>query len=155
MVDCGLLHKVSRVSKPGMPLRSYQEMSAFKLYHNDVGLLSAQSNLPARILLDGSRLFEEFKGALTEQFIFQQLSMDAEYEPFYFSPNEHTEIDFLIQKDDAIVPVEVKASTNLQSRSLKAYYEKYSPPQTIRLSLADYREQDWLVNYPLWAASMI
>ena len=152
--DCGLIKKVYNVSKPAVPLKAYIEFSAFKLYLLDVGLLGALSELDARTILDGSTIFLEFKGALTEQYVLQQLIADTQYTPYYFTETKSEgEIDFLIQKGMCVIPIEVKAEENLKAKSLRVYYEKYKPQTAIRTSMSNYREQDWLVNMPLWTVS--
>ena len=152
--DCGLIKKVYNVSKPAVPLKAYIEFSAFKLYLLDVGLLGALSELDARTVLDGSAIFMEFKGALTEQYVLQQLIADTQYTPYYFTETKSEgEIDFVIQKGMHIIPIEVKAEENLKAKSLRVYYEKYKPQTAIRTSMSGYKEQDWLVNMPLWTVS--
>ena len=152
LVDCGLIAKVNRVSKPAMPLSAYAEQNAYKLFFLDVGLLAAISELDAGSLLDGNDIFVEFKGALTEQYVCQQLLSDTPYKPYYFtSDSNRYEIDFMIQKGRDVIPLEVKAEQNLQSKSLRAYVEKYQPTKALRLSMSDYKEQDWLTNIPLFA----
>ena len=154
--DCGMITKVYRVNKPAMPLKAYIEFSAFKLYLLDVGLLSAMSDLDARTILEGNRIFTEFKGALTEQYVLQQLIADTEYVPYYFTETKSEgEIDFLIQKGMDIIPVEVKAEENLRAKSLKCFCEKYEPREAIRTSMSDYKQQDWLTNIPLWAIAAL
>lgn len=154
--DCGLITKVYRVNKPAMPLKAYIEFSAFKLYLLDVGLLSAMSDLDARTILEGNRIFTEFKGALTEQYVLQQLIADTEYVPYYFTETKSKgEIDFMIQKGMDIIPVEVKAEENLRAKSLKFFCEKYEPREAIRTSMSDYKQQDWLTNIPLWAIAAL
>ena len=152
--DCGLIKKVYNVSKPAVPLKAYIEFSAFKLYLLDVGLLGALSELDARTILDESSIFVEFKGALTEQYVLQQLIADTKYTPYYFTETKSEgEIDFLIQKGTYVIPIEVKAEENLRAKSLRVYYEKYKPQNAIRTSMSGYREQEWLVNMPLWTVS--
>ena len=152
--DCGLIKKVYNVSKPAVPLKAYIEFSAFKLYLLDVGLLGALSELDARTILEGSAIFVEFKGALTEQYVLQQLIADTQYTPYYFTETKSEgEIDFVIQKGMHVIPIEVKAEENLKAKSLRVYYEKYKPQTAIRTSMSNYREQDWLVNMPLWTVS--
>lgn len=154
--DCGLITKVYRVNKPAMPLKAYIEFSAFKLYLLDVGLLSAMSDLDARTILEGNRIFTEFKGALTEQYVLQQLIADTEYVPYYFTETKSKgEIDFMIQKGMDIIPFEVKAEENLRAKSLKCFCEKYEPREAIRTSMSDYKQQDWLTNIPLWAIAAL
>lgn len=136
---------------PGVPLKAYEELSAFKIYMNDVGLLGALGGLPVSAVVDGSRLFEEFKGALTEQYVLQQLKADLGLAPYYYSAdNSRCEIDFLLQLEDGVLPVEVKAAENLQAKSLRTFVVKYQIPRAVRISMSDYREQEWLVNMPLY-----
>jgi predicted AAA+ superfamily ATPase len=152
LIDSGLIYKINRISKPGMPISAYQDLSAFKIYLLDVGLLAAISDIDVMSLLKGNEIFEEFKGALTEQYVLQQLITNNNKMPHYWSADAGTaEVDFIIQKGAEVIPVEVKAAENLQSKSLKSYCQKYSPKTAIRTSLSDYREEDWLVNLPLYA----
>ena len=112
--------------------------------------------MDARSLLDGNDIFVEFKGALTEQYVCQQLLSETSYNPYYFtSPSNRYEIDFMIQKGKEVIPLEVKAEQNLQSKSLKAYVEKYHPAKAIRFSMSDYQEQEWVTNIPLFAIRWI
>lgn len=150
--DCGLITKVYKVSKPTVPVKAYIEFSAFKLYLSDVGLLGALSELDAESILEGNTIFTEFKGALTEQYVLQQIVSDTEYKPYYYAGEKSTyEVDFIIQKGKCVIPVEVKAVDNLRAQSLKFYYEKFIPEYAVRTSMASYREQDWMVNLPLYA----
>lgn len=154
--DCGLIQKVYNVSKPAMPLKAYIEFSAFKLYLLDVGLLGALSELDVRTILKGNGIFEEFKGALTEQYVLQQLISDTEYTPYYFTESKSEgEIDFMIQKEMDVIPIEVKAEENLRAKSLKVFCDKYHPNVAIRTSMSNYREQEWMINMPLWMISKI
>ena len=151
LLDCGLIKKVYNVSKPAMPLKAYTEFAAFKLYLLDVGLLAAMSELDAKSILDGNAIFVEFKGALTEQYVLQQLIADTEFTPYYYSETKSEgEIDFLIQKGTDIVPIDVKAEENLKAKSLRVYCDKFRPQMAIRTSMSNYREQDWMVNVPLY-----
>ena len=151
LVDSGILLKCNRVSKPGMPLIAYQDISAFKLFFNDVGLLSAKSSLNLKTIISGNDVFTEFKGSLTEQFVIQQLST-IENMPIYYWTNDRStaEVDFILQYEDDIVPVEVKASENLKAKSFKFFCEKYKPQHAIRSSLSDYHEESWMTNVPLY-----
>jgi len=152
LIDCGLVHKVNNVTKPSIPLKAYEDMGAFKLYLVDVGLLSAMTDLDAQSLLTGNDLFEEFKGALTEQYVLQQLITLKEVNTYYWSPEKlRAEVDFLLQVKGKVIPLEVKAAENLQAKSLRAYYQKYKPETVLRTSLSDYRQEDWLTNWPLYA----
>lgn len=156
LVDCGLVVKVGRVTKPDMPLTAYQDFDSFKLFLLDVGLLSALGGLDARSLLEGSRIFEEFKGTLTEQYVLQQLVAGGEIRPFYWSADKSTgEIDFVFQWGSEVVPLEVKAAENLQAKSLKNYCLKYKPGHAVRTSLSDYRQEEWLTNVPLYAIPVL
>lgn len=152
LIDCGLVHKVSRVSKPAIPLKAYEDYNAFKLFIADLGLLGAMGDIDVRTLLEGNRIFEEFKGALTEQYVLQQLITIPDLAVFYWSAERsNAEIDFLIQHSGQVIPVEVKAEENLQAKSLKTYYQKYSPNIAVRTSMSDFRKEDWLTNVPLYA----
>lgn len=151
LLDCGLIKKVYRVQKPAVPLKAYMDFSAFKLYLLDVGLLGAMSELDAVSILEGNDIFVEFKGAMTEQYVLQQLIAETDYTPYYYSVSSHNEVDFLIQKGGYVIPVEVKAEENLKSKSLRAYCDKFSPAFAVRTSMADYREQEWMTNLPLYA----
>lgn len=135
-----------------MPLKAYKSMNVYKLFMLDVGLLGALSELEAETILDGNDMFVEFKGALTEQYVLQQLISDTRYTPYYFGTDKSTfEQDFLIQKGKDIVPIEVKAEANIKSQSLKAYCEKYHPEKAVRFSLKKYIDQGWMENIPLYA----
>jgi predicted AAA+ superfamily ATPase len=150
LTDAGLLHKVYSISKPALPLVAYQEFFAFKLYHNDVGLLAAMAKLNAKTLLKGDAVFTEFKGALTEQFVHQQLKLNPDLQINYFPfENSKYEIDFQ-NKDDEIIPLEVKAGTNLKARSFKLFCKKFQPKTAIHTSLSDYRQESWMTNVPLY-----
>lgn len=151
LLDCGLIKKVYNVSKPALPLKAYTEFSAFKLYLLDVGLLAAMTDLDAGTILEGNAIFVEFKGALTEQYVLQQLIAETEYIPYYYTETKSEgEIDFLIQKESKIVPIEVKAEENLRAKSLREYTKKFQPEYAVRTSMSNYREQDWMTNIPLY-----
>lgn len=154
LLDCGLIHKCYRIRKPGMPLISYMDMPSFKIYMSDVGLLGARCNLDAITLLEGNHIFTEFKGALTEQFVAQEL-VSLGMELYYYSAeNSSGEVDFVIQRANKVIPVEVKAEENLQAKSLRAFCKKYELSDAVRSSMSNYREQDWLVNVPLYLLRM-
>ena len=149
--DCGLIHLVHRVSKPQIPLKAYEELNAFKVYLNDIGLLGALGQVPPKAILEKNRILTEFKGAMTEQYVLQQMVSEMHIMPYYYSAeNSRGEIDFLIQSDEGPAPIEVKAEENLQAKSLRAFYDKYGY-KGIRISMSDYREQEWLTNIPLYA----
>jgi predicted AAA+ superfamily ATPase len=152
LTDSGLVHKVNRVTEPKLPLSAYKNFSIYKLFILDIGLLCAMSELDAKTILDENNLFVEFKGALTEQYVLQQLICDTNYTPYYFGTDKATfEQDFLIQKENEIIPIEVKASTNVRSQSLKTFSEKYKPKLSVRFSLLPYCDQTWMINIPLFA----
>ena len=154
--DCGLVNKVSRVNSVGIPLRAYEDLKAFKLFVLDVGLLGCMTGLRQRTLLDGNELFVEFKGALTEQYVCQQLKTIQGLDIFYYTNDRGScEIDFVVDTGDMIVPVEVKAEVNLKAKSLKTFQEKFSPIVAVRTSMADYRNEEWLINLPLYAIDQI
>ncbi|MDR1185089.1 MAG: ATP-binding protein [Coriobacteriales bacterium] len=156
LADCGLVHKVHRATAPKLPLKAYEDLRAFKLFLVDVGLLSCMTRLRQDILLDGSALFVEFKGALTEQYVLQQLKTMPGIETCYWTNERNTsEVDFLLDWEGAIIPLEVKAGSNLQSKSLKAFADKYHPALSVRASLSDYKREDWLLNLPLYAIGCI
>ena len=149
--DCGLVHKVSRITTPHLPLKAYEDLKAFKLFLVDVGLLGALAGLNQKILLDGNDLFVEFKGALTEQYVLQQLVTNPDLGVYYYTNDRGScEIDFLIDDGEKIIPLEVKAEINLRAKSLKSYRDKYAPEVSVRASMADYKEHDGLVDLPLY-----
>ncbi|MFZ5966908.1 MAG: ATP-binding protein [Bacillota bacterium] len=152
LTDCGLVHKVQRATAPSLPLKAYEDLKAFKLFLLDVGLLSCMVRLNQTVLLDGNGLFKEFKGALTEQYVLQQLKTINGLETYYWTNDRGgAEIDFLIDTGTEIIPIEVKAETNLKAKSLKTYYEKFRPKISIRTAMTEYKKEDWLLNLPLWA----
>ena len=145
--DCGLVHKISRVNSAGIPLKAYEDLKAFKLFVVDVGLLGCMAGLRQRTLLDGNDLFVEFKGALTEQYVCQQLKTIEDLGIYYYTNDRGS--------CEQIIPVEVKAETNLRAKSLKTYQEKFTPQMAVRTSMADFKRDDWLVNLPLYAVEQI
>jgi predicted AAA+ superfamily ATPase len=149
LLDCGLIYKVKQISKPGIPLKNY-ETDFFKIFIHDVGLLSAMSELDVKTLLEGNRIFEEFKGSLTEQYVLQEMIANG-ITPHYWSSSGKAEVDFVFKNDSDVYPLEVKAEENLQSKSLKVYSEKYKPIIALRTSMRDYRWEDQLINVPLYA----
>jgi len=152
LIDSGLIHKVQRVSKPAIPLIAYSDISAFKLYLVDVGLLGAMGDIDIKSIIEGNSIFQEFKGAMTEQYVLQQLMYRQELSIHYWSTEKSTaEVDFIIQFEGKVIPIEVKAEENLQSKSLKSYFQQYNPSISIRTSMSDYRIDNWLTNIPLYA----
>lgn len=151
LTDCGLIHKIGRVTVGRIPLKAHEDMKAFKLFVVDVGLLGCMAGLSQKRLLDGNDLFVEFKGALTEQFVLQQLIINPELNIYYYTnDNGSCEVDFLADTGDSIIPIEVKAEVNLRAKSLKIYMDKFSPDVAIRASMADFKKEDRLVNIPLY-----
>lgn len=150
LTNAGLLLKCSKISKPSIPLKSYTDYDVFKLYLLDVGLLNAMANVSEQILLDKNQILTEFKGALTEQFVAQELVIN--YDLFYWTAEKATaELDFIIQKDHNCIPLEVKAEENLKAKSLKVFEEKYKTKKATRISMHQYRAEDWLENLPLYS----
>ena len=156
LTDCGLVHKISCVNAAGIPLKAYEDLKAFKLFVLDVGLLGCMSGLRQRTLLDGNALFVEFKDALTEQYVCQQLKTIDDLGIYYYTNDRGScEIDFIVDTGEQIIPVEVKAEVNLKAKSLKTYREKFSPEISVRTSMADYKKEDGLINLPLYAIEQI
>lgn len=156
LIDCGLLYKVHNVSKPALPLKAYEELNTFKLFMLDIGLLGALTDLDARTLLEGNTVFTEFKGALTEQYVYQQLRTLNDLPVYYWSAgNARSEVDFLLQHNGQVIPLEVKAEENLHAKSLRVFCEKYKPALAVRSSMSGYRKEDWMTNLPLYAVSTI
>ncbi len=156
LTDCGLAHKIHRVTTPKLPLKAYEDLKAFKLFTLDVGLLSCMVRLSQHTLLEGNQLFSEFRGALTEQFVLQQLKTIKALNTYYWT-NERgsAEIDFVIDTGKNIIPLEVKAEQNLKAKRLKAYNQRFKPGLSIRTSMADYKDEGWLLNVPLYAVESI
>lgn len=156
LCDCGLVHKIGRINTAGIPLKAYEDLKAFKLFLVDVGLLGCMTGLRQRTLLEGNDLFVEFKGALTEQYVCQQLKTIEDLGIYYYTNDRGScEVDFVIDNGEQIIPVEVKAEINLKAKSLKTYCEKFQPEIVVRTSMADYKKEDWLINLPLYAVEEI
>lgn len=154
--DCGLVHKVSRVNTAGVPLKAYEDLKGFKLFVLDVGLLGCMAGLRQRTLLDGNDLFIEFKGALTEQYVCQQLKTIDDLGIYYYTNDRNScGIDFIVDTGEKIIPVEVKAEINLKAKSLKTYQEKFKPEISVRTSMADFKKEDGLFNLPLYTIEKI
>lgn len=152
LVDSGLVHKVHRISKPVVPLKFYEDMASFKLFLLDCGLLGALSETPPEQILIGDNVFEEYKGAFTENYVLQQLkSLPRTFVYYYCNDNSTLEIDFVVQHEAHVIPIEVKAEENLRAKSLRQFVTDNSGLHGVRFSMSDYREQDWLTNVPLWA----
>jgi hypothetical protein len=151
LVDCGLLLKIHRITRPAIPLIAYQDLSVFKLFLLDVGLLGAMAGVNVRTLIEGNAIFTEFKGALTEQYVMQQIRIESSrYVGYWTNERSTSEVDFVIQDEGEIIPVEVKSGENLHSKSFRLFCEKYKPGTAIRTSLAPYKKEDWMLNIPLY-----
>lgn len=156
LVDCGLIYKVNRVKKPSIPLVAYEDTSAFKLFVLDVGLLCALYEIDVKILLEGHKLFTEFKGSMSEQYVLQQLAVSKDNKIHYWSSDKGAaEIDFLIMHNGLPLPIEVKAEENLKAKSLKVFAEKYQIDKSLRISMSNYRDEGWIKNIPLFAIGLI
>lgn len=154
--DAGLIHKISRVSNASLPLNGFADIGAFKLFMVDVGLLGAKSGLDAKTIIEGNSIFGQYKGALTEQYVLQQLKCSEGIETYYWSPEQGTaEVDFLIQAKGKVIPIEVKAEENLKAKSLKSFRDKFHPELSIRTSMSDFRKEETLTNLPLYGISLI
>lgn len=151
LINSGLIYKINRINKAAIPLKAYEDMDAFKLFIVDTGLLAAIGDIDAKTLIEGNKIFKEFKGALTEQFVLQQLKSLPDTPTYYWSAQKaNAEIDFIIQHSGHIIPIEVKAEENLQAKSLKSFKQRCPESVAIRTSMSDYREGDWLINMPLY-----
>ena len=156
LIDCGIVHKVPRVREVGLPLKFYEDFNAFKLFLVDCGLLGALSEAPAAQMIVGDNIFKEFKGMFTEQFVLQQfVATDSLYVYYHSQDKSDLELDFVVQKEASIIPVEVKAEGNVHAKSLHNFIDRHPGIKAARLSMLGYKEQDWMVNYPLFAAGII
>ena len=154
--DAGLIHRIPRVRKAGMPLKFYEDISAFKLFYLDCGLMGALAETPPAQILVGNSIFEEYKGAFTEQYVVQQLMTLEGSSLYYFSADDsRQEVDFMTQAGDRICAIEVKAEENLQAKSLRLFKERHPDCIAVRLAMSDYREQDWMTNLPLYLAERV
>ena len=155
LMDAGLVHKVSRVKELQMPVEFYEDLSAFKLFLLDCGLLGCMTEAPASQMLVGDNVFKEFKGAFTEQFVLQQLVAQG-FSPYYWSSAKTpAEIDFVLQTDQRVIPVEVKAEENVRARSMSEYIKSHPEYSLkgLRISMLGYQDQDWMENIPLYGIS--
>ncbi len=156
LINSGLVYRVNKITKPDLPITAYEDFNSFKLFVLDVGLLGAMTDLQANTIIDGNRIFEEFKGAIAEQYVLQQFKTIKDLPVFYWSNDtSRAEIDFVIQIKSDVVPVEVKAERNLQAKSLKVYMEKFKPNYAIRTSMADYKKTNSLIDIPMYAIEII
>lgn len=156
LIDCGLVHKINKITNANIPLKAYEDLKSFKLFVLDVGLLGCLVRLSPKTLLEGNSIFVEFKGALTEQYVCQQLVNNEDIGIFYYTNDKNTcEVDFVIDNGYNVIPVEVKAEVNLRAKSLISYRERFSPSISVRTSMADYKNEGWLINIPLYALDLI
>jgi predicted AAA+ superfamily ATPase len=153
LADCGLIHKVSHLSTPELPLAAFASPDTFKVYSLDIGLLAAQAGVTAKMVFDGAGIYREFKGTLAEQFALQELR--HRHRRLYYWTGTSSEIDFVIQADTSIVPIEVKSGENLNAKSLRAYKSKYNPERAYKLSMLPYRANETVINLPLYLAGLI
>ena len=156
LIDCGLVYQINRVNDNKIPLSAYQDFNAFKLYLLDVGLLGAMADIDSKTLLEGNEIFTEFKGSMAEQYVLCQLKQCTDLEMFYWSSETGTsEVDFITRINDKNIPIEVKASTNLQAKSLKTFIQKYDSKINIRTSMANFKEEENIINLPLYSIGNI
>lgn len=150
LVCAGMVYKINKIEKPSIPLSAYSNQGFFKLYMADVGLLRKMSGLPASSIYGGSPHYSEFKGALTENYVLGELVNLHGYVPYYWKSGNTAEVDFIAQFEEKIVPIEVKASINVKSRSLGVYREKYKPEVSVRASMLNLKKDGGMINLPLY-----
>ena len=156
LCNCGIVLKSHRISTPKMPLKAYQDLAVFKLFMVDVGLLGASAGLSAAALIDGNRIMTEFKGALTEQYVMQELkTLNLDYIGYWTNERSTTEVDFVIQKENSVIPIEVKSGENLRSRSFTLFCQNFSPDKALKTSALPYREDKTVLNIPLYGISAV
>lgn len=151
--DAGLIHKSHLVESPKFPLSAYADTTIFKIFLADVGLLGAQSNLSPKTIIDGDLLFTEFKGALTENFVAQELIATKHQLPYYWTSAGIAKVDFLIEEEHAIYPMEVKSGASQKKKSLLVYNQKYEPSQLVRATTMNLKHDGSIYNYPLYLIS--
>lgn len=155
LVNAGLTYKIHLISKPGLPLKAYEELSAFKIYLSDTAILRRLARLDPVAITEGNRLFTEFKGALTENFILNSLLPQFDSVPNYWKSGNEAEVDFIVQFKNDIIPIEVKSDENVRSKSLSVYREKYNPNISIRFSLRNLKQEEGMLNIPLFMADYL
>lgn len=152
LTDCGLVYKIPRIKKAAMPLKIYEDFAAFKLYMLDCGLLGALVSAPPSLMLIENKIFSEFKGMFTELYVLEQLITDPQISIYYWSSDRSDgELDFIVQRDTRIWPIEVKAEENLHAKSLRSFTSRHPDMKGLRLSMSDFREEEWMINMPLYA----
>jgi len=157
LIDAGIIHKVNRLREIQSPIKFYEDLSAFKLFLLDCGLFSCMVNAPAKQMIIGDNVFKEFKGSFTEQYVLQQLIAQG-FAPYYWSNDTSpAEIDFVVQTDERVVPIEVKAEENVRARSLKTYIDSHPGAHLkgLRISMKGYVDQGWIENIPLYGLSLL
>lgn len=155
LVDAGLVYKVTKIEKPYIPLSSYADSSFFKIYLSDVGLLRRMANVPADVILDSSSIYSEFKGAVTENFVLNELTKTLRAPLYYWTSDNSAEIDFVVQSNSCVVPIEVKSETNVKARSLSVYIDKYQPKYAIKTSMKSDVGGDRIYQLPLYLINQI
>ena len=150
LIDAGLVYKVNRVGKPEIPLKFYEDLNAFKLFMLDIGLLGAMVDAPAAAILVGNNIFKEYKGAFTELYVHNELRQKGKATYYYNSPNSTVEIDFLLQNETTVCPIEVKAEENVKAKSLRTFIQNNPTLKGIRISMKGHCDQEWMVNLPLY-----
>jgi predicted AAA+ superfamily ATPase len=154
LTNAGILLKSKKIKKTSLPLKTYADNDVFKLYLLDIGLLNAMAEVREQVLLFKNQILTEFKGAMTEQFVAQQIK--EKFGLFYWTPEKATaEIDFIIQQNSGMVPIEVKAEENLKAKSLKVFAEKHKTQNAIRTSMSPYRKEEWMENIPLYGIGFL
>lgn len=155
LVNAGLVYKIHRITKPGLPLKAYEDLTAFKIYLSDTAVLRRLSLLDPVAISEGNRLFTEFKGSLTENFVLNSIITQFKSMPYYWRSGNEAEVDFIVQFENTIIPIEVKSDQNIKSRSLSVYREKYNPEISIRFSLRNLKKEEGLINLPLFMADYV
>ena len=150
LVSAGMVYKVCKIEKPAITLSAYSNQNYFKLYMSDIGLLRRMSRLTAASIFVEETLYSEFKGALTENYVLNELVNLHGEVPYYWKSGNTAEVDFVAQFEEKIIPIEVKASTNVKSRSLGVYREKYKPEVSVRTSMLNLKKDEGLLNLPLY-----
>lgn len=150
LIDAGLVYKVNRVSTPEMPLKFYEDRDAFKLFMLDIGLLGALAEAPASAILVGNNIFKEYKGAFTELYVHNALRQQGKSIYYYSTPSSTVEIDFLVQKECTVCPIEVKAEENVKAKSLRTFIANHPKLKGIRISMKGRYDQEWMMNLPLY-----
>lgn len=153
--DAGLIYKSYLVKSPKFPLSAYADSHTFKIFSLDIGLLGAQSNLSPQAVIEEDLLFTEFKGALTENYVAQEMIAAQHRQPYYWASEGIAKIDFLIEKDHEIYPLEVKAGASQKKKSLLVYQQKYTPSKLIRTTTLNLKHDGSIYNYPLYLISQL